>query len=397
MTVSIADIAEEGGLVGGPFGSSLVGADYAISGIPVIRGSNMQGRYIGGPFVFVTAAKVAKDLARNTARPGDLVFTQRGTLGQVAMVPNGPFEEYVVSQSQMRLRVDPTKAVPAFVYYACTTPHFLRQIDDKAIRTGVPHTNLGILATLELPRFGLSEQRAIAEVLGALDDKITANRQSNSISQQLRRTLVQSVINPDERWEIGARASFLGRGRAPKYTDDPNAQWVVNQKCVRGGVVQLAEARRTSRPQNDDRRMAFGDLLVNSTGQGTLGRVGVWTMDTDATVDSHVTIVRFGSSQTPLCYAELVMLSERSITALGEGSTGQTELGREMLRQVSLPELRSESATPTEAALHALHLRERASRSESEKLALLRDTLLPALMDGRLRVRGAVAQAEDLL
>jgi type I restriction enzyme, S subunit len=64
--------------VGGPFGSNLVSADYTTSGIPVIRGENMgHGRWVGGDFVYVSEDKAAR-LAPNTARPGDVVFTQRG-------------------------------------------------------------------------------------------------------------------------------------------------------------------------------------------------------------------------------------------------------------------------------------------------------------------------------
>ena len=65
-------------LVGGPFGSDLVSADYMPSGVPVIRGQNLStGKFVGGEFVFVSEEKANK-LNANLARPGDLVFTQRG-------------------------------------------------------------------------------------------------------------------------------------------------------------------------------------------------------------------------------------------------------------------------------------------------------------------------------
>src|SRR5437867_2117838 len=120
---SVADIAApiRNALVGGPFGSNLVQRDYAAKGVPVIRGQNMGlGRWVGGEFVFVSPEK-AEQLSPNTARPGDLVFTQRGTIGQVAIVPAGPFERYIISQSQMKLTVDSTKADSTFLYYLFTS------------------------------------------------------------------------------------------------------------------------------------------------------------------------------------------------------------------------------------------------------------------------------------
>ncbi|MFD2270834.1 restriction endonuclease subunit S [Undibacterium arcticum] len=73
------------------------------------------------------------------------MFTQRGTLGQVSIVPNHGHDRYVVSQSQMKITVDPSKADVNFLYYLFNSPDQLRYIRNSAIQTGVPHTNLGIL------------------------------------------------------------------------------------------------------------------------------------------------------------------------------------------------------------------------------------------------------------
>jgi type I restriction enzyme S subunit len=106
--------------VGGPFGSKLTSRDYVEDGIPVIRGVNLTaGRYLNeSEFVFVSEQKFREDLFGNVAHRGDIVFTQRGTLGQVSIIPDGSlFHEYVISQSQMKLTLDQTKADVRFVYY----------------------------------------------------------------------------------------------------------------------------------------------------------------------------------------------------------------------------------------------------------------------------------------
>ena len=179
-------------LVGGPFGSNLVTADYVSAGVPVIRGQNMGlGRWVGGEFVFVSYRK-ATALSPNTARPGDLIFTQRGTLGQVAIVPSGPFERYIISQSQMKLTVDQKKADTLFLYYLFRSHKQQEYIRQNAIQTGVPHTNLGLLrdTPIELPP--LDEQRAIGHVLGSLDDKIELNRRMNETLEQMARAIFKS-------------------------------------------------------------------------------------------------------------------------------------------------------------------------------------------------------------
>ena len=68
-------------LVGGPFGSNLTTRDYVEDGIPVIRGGNLPDarEFLDEDFVFVREEK-ADALLANIAYPGDVVFTQRGTL-----------------------------------------------------------------------------------------------------------------------------------------------------------------------------------------------------------------------------------------------------------------------------------------------------------------------------
>jgi type I restriction enzyme S subunit len=134
VTVSEIAASSRNALVGGPFGSNLTSRDYVPNGVPVIRGQNMGGRWISGDFAFVTPKKAAS-LEANLARPNDIIFTQRGTLGQVSIVPSAPYDFYLVSQSQMKLTVNPSIADPCFFYYLFTTPEQQEYIRLNAIQT----------------------------------------------------------------------------------------------------------------------------------------------------------------------------------------------------------------------------------------------------------------------
>jgi type I restriction enzyme S subunit len=139
---------------------------------------------------------VDRELARNTAKPGDVVFTQRGTLGQVGLVPEVPYDMYVISQSQMRLRVDPRRADARYIYYCFRDPKMLQQIQSRAIVTGVPHINLGILGDIPVPNRSLRDQRAIADALSTLDDKLDADRTSIRLADELLTTVFQQLAAP---------------------------------------------------------------------------------------------------------------------------------------------------------------------------------------------------------
>jgi len=181
-------------LVGGPFGSDLVSADYSSTGVPVIRGENLSaGRWVAGEFVFVPPAK-AEHLSANTAGPLDIVFTQRGAnhYRQVAIVPVDANRRFVISQSQMKLTVDREKAYPLFVYYLYRSPLQQEYLQRHAIQTGVPHTNLSILRKVPLRVPSLQTQRAIAHILGTLDDKIELNRRMNETLEAMARAIFKS-------------------------------------------------------------------------------------------------------------------------------------------------------------------------------------------------------------
>ncbi len=134
---------------------------------------------------------------------------------------------------------------------------------------------------------------------------------------------------------------YLNRGAAPAYTDTGGIL-VLNQKCVRDQRVDFTLSRRTDsqkKPVVADRVVQPFDILINSTGVGTLGRVAqVRTLPEMATVDSHVTLVRPDSQAIdPLYLGLAIRCFESEIEALGEGSTGQTELSRARLGTFLIP------------------------------------------------------------
>ena len=178
--------------IGGPFGSKLTQRDYVNNGVPVIRGSNMNGgRFLDmNEFVYVSDSKFRKDLSSNLAKPGDLIFTQRGTLGQVAIIPyEGISDRYVVSQSQMKLTVDSTKADRFFLYYYFSSHEAIERITNFVSSSGVPHINLTTLRSFDVPVPPLDIQRKIAAILSAYDDLIENNRRRIQLLEQAARLL----------------------------------------------------------------------------------------------------------------------------------------------------------------------------------------------------------------
>ena len=210
-------------IVGGPFGSDLVSRDYVGDGVPVIRGQNMGSRSLEGPYAFVTPEK-ADSLEANLARPGDVVFTQRGTLGQVSLVPPGPYSRYLVSQSQMKVTLDRDAVSTDFFHCWFSSDGGQKSISQNTIQTGVPHINLGILRSLPVPLPTYPEQRAIAAALSDVDALLAKLDEFIAKKRNLKQAAMQQLLTGQTRlpgfggeWEVTRLGELLTYEQPTKY------------------------------------------------------------------------------------------------------------------------------------------------------------------------------------
>ena len=126
-----------------PFGSNITVDNFISEGVPVIRGVN------------------------SNCKSGDLVFTHRGTIGQVGLIPfKTKYERYIISQSGMKLTVDSGKVDPLFAFYFFKSRYGQFQLLKNESQVGVPSisTPLTSLKEIEIPIPPLIEQTSIASI-----------------------------------------------------------------------------------------------------------------------------------------------------------------------------------------------------------------------------------------
>jgi len=140
-------------------------------------------------FVFVSEAR-AQEYRPQHVRGGDLVFTCWGTIGQVGIVPeDGPYPEYIISNKQLKLRVDRTIADPRFCFYYFASPRYAEYIRNRGIGGAVPGINLGILKSLVIALPSIDVQGRAADFLTAYDDLIENNRRRMALLEEAARQL----------------------------------------------------------------------------------------------------------------------------------------------------------------------------------------------------------------
>ena len=147
--------------------------------------------------------------------------------------------------------------------------------------------------------------------------------------------------------KLGELTSYISKGIPPKYVEEVSDKTirVLNQKCNRNFKISYNESRLhdcSKKKVTDDKLLRIGDVLINSTGVGTAGRVAqLWDVTTPTTFDGHMILLRPSSEIDSMYYGYAIKSLQREIESLAEGSTGQTEINRQRLLDeivISYPE-----------------------------------------------------------
>ncbi|WP_112279741.1 restriction endonuclease subunit S [Prauserella muralis] len=398
ITLGVICESSGGGIQTGPFGSQLHASDYVQDGTPSVMPQNIGDNRIDPTGIARVSASDIARLSRYTLRAGDIVYSRRGDVERRALVRTEN-EGWLCGTGCLRVRIgDQSRYDSRFVSYALGLPESRKWIKRHAVGATMLNLNTSILSAVPLLVPSLSEQRAIAEALEALDNKIAANEKVSSISQELARSIFARATRLGGKATIRSIVKLVARGITPKYVESDGVV-VLNQKCVRDQRINLTPSRMTQESSvRTEKLLRRDDVLVNSTGAGTLGRIARWAQDIRATVDSHITIVRFDSDLVdPVCAGFGLLQIEKEVEGLAEGSTGQTELRRDLLAglEIDVPDKAQQGAVGAElSALDELSL---GLQQESDRLAAARDELLPLLMSGKICVREAEKAVEGVV
>jgi len=377
-------------------------------GLPFARAGN-----INGGFHFEDADILNEESVRlageKVSQPGDVTFTSKGTFGRFAFVDEST-PRFVYSPQLCYWRVVREGTIDRrFLYYWMQGTDCMNQLNEvKGLTDMADYVSLSNQRRMWLSAPDLAVQRRIADVLSAYDELIDNNQRRIQILESMARALYREwFVNfrfpghekvrrvPSELGEIpegwrcatiGECASYINRGLSPNYLET-GGSLVINQKCIRDQRLSLDPARRQSKPIPDEKRVRFGDVLVNSTGVGTLGRVAqVYQNVENCTVDSHVTIVRPGETVDADFFGCALMARQDEFERLGIGATNQTELGRSAIAGLSFALPGSRLQQQFGSLVRPMRAAVQVDLAKIENLRRTRDLLLPRLLSGQIEV-----------
>lgn len=409
--------SEKGAIISGPFGSNISSKFFVDKGVPVIRGNNLSlslDKFYDDGFVFVTPEKA--DELNCYALEGDLLFTGAGTIGQVGIL-EAPlkYEKYVISNKQLRARIDTSKVDLLYAYYwfssAWMQDYFIRNNKGST----VPLISLSELkdAPISYPE-DISEQKRIVAEIEVLSQKIDTNRSICTELESMAKTIYDYWFTqfdfPDadgnpyrssggemvwdnqlkrkipKGWNVGNLYSIADpvNGLAcQKHRPKENeaALPVVKIKEMHEGIT--ADTERVSFNIPAKHKIFDGDILFSWS--ATL-EVMYW-FGGDAGLNQHIfKVVPINGFSKEYVYHQFsayvinfVKMAEARKTTMGHITTDHLEQSRIVLPPSEIIQAFSEIVAP-------IHEKIGHCQKENRELTKLRDWLLPMLMNGQATV-----------
>ena len=434
-TATIEDISEKVAM--GPFGSSIKVSTFVPDGVPIISGQHLHGvRVDDSPGFNFISHEHAQRLANANVKRGDIVFTHAGNIGQAAYIPNSSmFDRYVISQRQFYMRCDRSKAIPEFIALFFKSPEGRHKLLANASQVGVPSIARPVtyLRTLEISIPPLPEQRAIAHILGTLDDKIELNRRMNETLEAMARALFKSwfVDFDPVRAKMEGRVSGLPQHLADLFPDRlvdselgkiPEGWEVVPlpelievnpkralQKGERAPYLNMANMPTMGhvpetiidRPFGSGMRFANGDTLIaRITPCLENGKTAYVDFLRDGKIGWGSTEYIVMRPKSPLpsgfayCLARSTGFREFAIQNM-TGTSGRQRVPAKALSQFMLSSPSERVAASFGRVVQPLLARASKAVYESRDLATMRDALLPKLVSGEIRLRDAGRAVEN--
>ena len=399
LEVDAIKSAEKRSLAMGPFGSNIKSDNYKKYGVPIIQGTNLYDNFVSGQFKFLSEEK-ADELASSACFPYDIVFTHRGTIGQVSMIPAKEYPRYIVSQSGMKLTVDKMVADPLFVLYFFKSRFGQYEILKNESQVGVPaiSTPLQSLKRCLVPIPPLTEQETIAEVLSSLDDKIDLLKRQNKTLEGMAEALFRQwfIEEAQDEWEEVELQDIykIKIGRTPPrkesewFEDIESSQnwpWFsIKDMADCGTFISDSSEFITSEGQENFKIPIIPPRTVVLSFKLTVGRVAI----TKRPMLSNEAIAHFIPSTTaPSDLVLFCFLKSLNYQSLGSTSSIAQAVNSGTIRKIQMPKFPQSLINRFDVLCSQWFDKINYNQEQLKVLENKRSTLLPKLMSGEVRVQ----------
>ena len=414
------------------------------SGVVVLRNQNIKGGRLdlSSPS-YTDEEHYLGRVKRAVPQAGDIVITREAPMGDVCQIPEGL--KCCLGQRQVLLRPDPKKVDSRFLLYALQSPYIQHQIGwNEGTGSTVSNLRIPVLEALSIPTPELAVQREVAETLGAIDDRITLLRETSTTLEAIAQSLFKSwfvdfdpvnakmqgrapegidqataALFPDsfeeselgplpKGWSISAVANVSeivkGKSYSSKDLVDKHTTALVTLKSFeRGGGFRMDGFKPYSGSFKSTQVVISGDLIVAYTdvtqAAELIGKpaivVGIEEHDTlVATLDVGIVRPDLSVCGRQFLYGLFKTDSFQSHTLAHTSGTTVLHLSKDGVGSFQFVLPPAGLIKVFENIATKLAERRQINSNQVRSLRLLRDTLLPRLISGQLRLPGGQAILE---
>ena len=395
----LSDIAE---VRTGPFGSQLHNEDYVSTGTPIVTVEHLGNRRFSKQNLPLVSDDDKKRLSKYLLQEGDIVFSRVGSVDRCSYVTSAE-NDWLFSGRCLRVRCG-NNCHPLFLYYYFCKESVKQYIKSIAVGATMPSINTKLMAEIPILLPKLEEQRCIADILSSFDDKIELNRRINDNLEQQAQALFKSwfVDNSNPNWEetsLSEVASFVGgySYTGEELTDCSNIAMATIKNFGRNGgfkadgfkeINPSAKLKECHYANLFDILVAHTDLTQNADVIGnaelllTYGKYNsiIFSMD----------LVKVIPKETfPYRFLLAAMLKNKLFKGHSLGYVNGTTVLH--LSKKALPDFEIRKPSDSESkmmdeVLASYYKRMAELLQENDRLISLRDTLIPKLMSGKLKI-----------
>lgn len=380
--------------------------EFVSSGVAFIRAADLED----GQVLFASASRITDEARRRITKgigaPGDVILSHKGTVGKVAMAPSDAPPFVCSPQTTFWRSLNSDELDRRYLYAFLRSPMFHRQLGSRAGETDMaPYVSLTSQRGMLVAVPPIEEQRRIAGVLGALDDKIEVNRRMNRTLEEMAQALfkswfvdfdghtdlVESELGPIPRgWRIATLGSacLVTMGQSPPgstYNEVGDGMQFYQGSRDFGARFPMPRVYCTS----PKRVAGAGDTLLSV--RAPVGAINM--ASNDCCIGRGLAAIRHRSGSRSFTYYLARKLAPILSAFEGEGTVFGA-LNTESLSGISVIDPPEEMIESFELRVASMDCLVETSCRQMADLAALRDTLLPKLLSGEIRVPEAEKAVE---
>ena len=279
--------------------------------------------------------------ANLVVEPGDILFAKMQATKKTLLI-NEDLSQNIYSTGFYAVKPKDGLITKKCLFYLINSSLFLGEKDKNCSGATQKAINNQGLSNIELNIPEFSVQKLLTQKLDVLSKAIEAKQSQIRFFDNLIKARFVEMFENDNMNEktIEDVASFCSRGKSPKYVTKSKLK-VINQACIYWDRFKFENVKYNEEDYDGDRIISNNDLLICSTGTGTLGRCNIFRAPDDSRymADSHVTIIRLNGHILPEVFKawfERPRTQEKLYSDCVSGSTNQIELSKEKLKNMNI-------------------------------------------------------------